>query len=617
LDLLNIERGGAGDQSGAGGWCEALGPGPLIFGESAGFDLDPLDGVIERNPIEQVIEELLVPQRLGCVWAEAACGVEGADLVEQAALDHVLHAGVDAAVDGFDGPVEDDELRVGAGGAGVPLALVGGDGRAGLLEDFEGADGSADVVEVDAGGGVGVDALKLGAARVRVHGGEALAEGGVGGRAFEEAFEEGFDVEVCAADDDGDGVAGADVVDGVVGEGEPLIDAEAVGGIDEVDEVVADAALLGGGGFGGADVEAAVDLEGVGGDDLAGGAGAGLEGEGELDGEGGLSAGGGATDDGEGGHGGWYEMLADEAVTYAGAMASLRIGHVRYLNTLPLVEGLSAWREVELVQAVPAALAPMLTGEGGGEAEGGGERRIDIGLCSVIDVARSSEPLTLIPSGMIGCDGPTLTVRMYSAVPWDRVTRLYADTESHTSVVLARVLLKRRFGVTPEVVDYDAVRHAEAGQSGSPGSAGGAGGAGGFWPETLLIIGDKVVTDAPPAERYPHQMDLGEAWHEWTGLPFVYAMWMCRSADAGKPAVRLAAELLERQRLRNTVRLDWLVARYAGERGWPAALAGRYVGELLRYGVGPREREGVLRFLGEAAELGLAARVAPEWLGAG
>lgn len=281
---------------------------------------------------------------------------------------------------------------------------------------------------------------------------------------------------------------------------------------------------------------------------------------------------------------------------------------MRYLNTLPLVEGLSAWREVELVQAVPAELAPMLTGEGGGE------RRIDIGLCSVIDVAKSPEPLTLIPSGMIGCDGPTLTVRMYSAVPWERVTRLHADTESHTSVVLARVLLKQRFGVTPEVVDYDAVRHAVAGQAGS---AGGAGSAVGFWPETLLIIGDKVVTDAPPAERYPHQMDLGEAWHEWTGLPFVYAMWMCRSADAGKPAVRLAAELLERQRLRNTVRLDWLVARYASERGWPPALAGRYVGELLRYGVGPREREGVARFLSEAAELGLAARVAPEWLGAG
>ena len=288
----------------------------------------------------------------------------------------------------------------------------------------------------------------------------------------------------------------------------------------------------------------------------------------------------------------------------------IRIGHVRYLNTLPLVEGLAAWREAELVQAVPAALAPMLTGEDVARSP-----RIDVGLCSVVDAVRSRVPLALIPAGMIGCDGPTLTVRLYSAVPWARVTRVHADTDSHTSVVLAQVLLRRRHGVMAEVVEFDAERHEAVGAVDGPRQAGWEARPtkAPHWPETLLVIGDKVVTDPPPAGRYAHQMDLGEAWREWTGLPFVYAMWMCRAAEAGTPAVRLAGEVLARQRQRNTVRLDWLVDRYAGERGWPADLARRYVGELLRYAVGPREREAVERFVSEAREAGLIAGGAVRW----
>ena len=50
--------------------------------------------------------------------------------------------------------------------------------------------------------------------------------------------------------------------------------------------------------------------------------------------------------------------------------------------------------------------------------------------------------------------------------------------------------------------------------------------------QSVLLIGDKVVTDAPPEERYPYQMDLGAAWKELTGLPFVYAVWSVPDSDA-------------------------------------------------------------------------------------
>jgi chorismate dehydratase len=278
----------------------------------------------------------------------------------------------------------------------------------------------------------------------------------------------------------------------------------------------------------------------------------------------------------------------------------VRIGCVRYLNTLPLVQGLSAWRDAEVVSAVPSRLINLLL-----------EGRIDLGLVSVVDFARSGEPLVMIPAGMIGCDGPTLTVRLYSAVPMERVRRLHADTDSHTSVALARIILARAHGRREvEVVGFDASERASA-------AGGGGRRESDPWPETLLLIGDKVVTDAPPEGRYPCALDLGQAWKDLTGLPFVYAAWMCRRAaledEATAARVRAAAAVLDRARRRNRMRADWVVATGAPARGWPEDLARRYVGEYLRYDVGDREREAVARFLAEAAALGLAPASAPAW----
>lgn len=274
-------------------------------------------------------------------------------------------------------------------------------------------------------------------------------------------------------------------------------------------------------------------------------------------------------------------------------MERTRIACVRYLNTVPLIEGLEKLPSVELLPTVPSRIAGMVAS---GEA--------DVGLVSLIDAARSEVPLALLPVGMIGCDGPTLTVRLFSAVPLGQVRRLHVDTDSHTSAALAQILLARLHGVRPEVVGFDARERVPVGG----GPIGTDPDLDQAWPETVLLIGDKVVTDAPPMERYPHQLDLGEAWKGLTGLPFVYALWMCRADRAGDAAVALAADILDRQRRRNALRLGWIAATAAAEHRWPEDLAGRYLGSLLRFKVGEREREGARRFLDEAAALGLVER---------
>lgn len=298
-------------------------------------------------------------------------------------------------------------------------------------------------------------------------------------------------------------------------------------------------------------------------------------------------------------------------------MDLVRIGCVQYLNALPLIEGLRAWRGCELVEGVPSRLIGMLL-----------EGEVDVALVSVIDAgdgkdgerrvdgtgvpAEPGKPVarvTMLPVGMIGCDGPTFTVRVFSSVPTGRITRVAVDSDSHTSVALMRIVLKRMYGVDVEVVEFDAgARRHEGMKIGAscedrtdlPRAARDSlsvGEGASRWHEAMLLIGDKVVTDPPPAARYPYQLDLGAAWKELTGLPFVYAVWMCRAGEEDSPKVRAAAAMLDRSRRHNATRLGWIAATRAGEKRWPRGLAEKYLGEYLRYEVGEPEREAMGRFL--------------------
>lgn len=274
----------------------------------------------------------------------------------------------------------------------------------------------------------------------------------------------------------------------------------------------------------------------------------------------------------------------------------VRIAAVRYLNTLPLIEGLEKVEAISIVPTVPSRIAEMVLND-----------EADIGLASIVDIARgrserSPGGLTLLPVGCIGCDGPTLTVRLLSTVPVKDITELHADTDSHTSVILARLILKKVYGCEPAIRDFDVRERIELSLTSKrpvPSDLESS------WPAALLMIGDKVVTDSPPAGRYPFELDLGEAWKQWTGLPFTYAAWACRAGEEGTGAVRVGAALLERQRLHNAMRGEWIATARAGRHRWPDGLAEKYLTELLRFDFDARQREGAERFVEEACGAGL------------
>lgn len=260
----------------------------------------------------------------------------------------------------------------------------------------------------------------------------------------------------------------------------------------------------------------------------------------------------------------------------------IRLGAVSYLNTLPLIEGLGKLSDVSLTLTAPSRLIDLLM-----------EREVDLALASTIDAQRSPEPVILIPAGMIGCDGPTLTVRLFSKHPIERAARIHADSDSHTSIALLRIVLAERYGIRPEIIDFDADSSPAVPDPTLAATSS---------PDALLLIGDKVVADSPSDETYPHRLDLGEAWKALTGLPFVYAVWMCRAEDADDPGIAVAAAVLDRARRHNATRLDWIAATRAPARSWPTDLAARYLRDLLQYRVTPDHARSIDRFFDLAAE---------------
>ena len=265
---------------------------------------------------------------------------------------------------------------------------------------------------------------------------------------------------------------------------------------------------------------------------------------------------------------------------------AIRLGVVSFVNTLPLIDGLDGLADVELHHTVPSLLLDKLLAD-----------EVDLALCSSIDFQRSPMPLVVVPCGLLGCSGTTLTVRLYSSRPLAEIDEVYCDTDSHTSIVLLQILLRELHGVTPRLVEFDAREHVARNRPVD-------------WPETMLLIGDKVVTDSPPAVRYPHQLDLGAAWMDHTGLPFVFALWLARR-ETDTTLLAIAATILDHQRRHNRLRLDRIVRHRAEPRGWPADLAAGYLREKLDFELTRAHRDGLELFFDKAVEHGLVDRRRP------
>ena len=240
---------------------------------------------------------------------------------------------------------------------------------------------------------------------------------------------------------------------------------------------------------------------------------------------------------------------------------SLRIASVSYLNAKPLIHGLETQGDLSLILDVPSKLLPGLR-----------DQRFDIALLPVIDYQRL-ENLVVVPSGGIGCDGPTLTVRIFSRCPIEKIKTLACDTDSHTSVALARIILAEQFKIHPQLIDL----MKDESPSAPP-------------AEARLLIGDKVVCEEPPG--FEHQLDLGSAWKKMSGLPFVFAVWTARAGID----LRDLPQRLEIAKQAGLANVRQIVEKYATPRGWPAGIANQYLTSYLKFDIGPTQLSAIEKF---------------------
>jgi len=244
--------------------------------------------------------------------------------------------------------------------------------------------------------------------------------------------------------------------------------------------------------------------------------------------------------------------------------AMLRYGSVPYLNARPLLEGLED--EVgPLRYEVPGVLAGLLR-----------DGELDVALAPV--VASFEDPsLVIVPAAAVVAHGPVKSVLLFLRRPIDEVRTVGLDISSRTSASLVRVLFEHRWGTSPSfemrASDPDLTNLTQ---------------------DAALLIGDPALCAVNSGEGWsgPPPVDLGEAWCDWTGLPFVFAAWLARSsrvAEQAEPALVRAA-------LRGREGLDRIAAAGARELGLDQQDVRRYLRDHLVFHYDEREQAGLDRF---------------------
>jgi chorismate dehydratase len=258
----------------------------------------------------------------------------------------------------------------------------------------------------------------------------------------------------------------------------------------------------------------------------------------------------------------------------------MRIGAVNYLNSKPLVYGLENQSVgARLLFDLPSRLAESL-------AAG----RLDVALIPSVEFFRAPG-YAIVSDACVACRGPVRSVKLHFRVPPREVKRIALDEGSRTSAALALILLQELAGVTPQRESLpigSGVNQTDA--------------------DAILLIGDRAMQKADG--EFVEVWDLGNEWQGWTGLPFVFAMWVAR------PGVETAelAETLGSVRDQGVANLAEIAACEGPPLGVTAESALSYLRDNLHFILGDEEKSALRRFYGLCADRDLVPRNAkPSW----
>jgi chorismate dehydratase len=257
---------------------------------------------------------------------------------------------------------------------------------------------------------------------------------------------------------------------------------------------------------------------------------------------------------------------------------TLRIGSVPYLNVKPLVDWFHEAEcdaDVKVTYAVPSQLARMLR-----------EDLLDVANVSTFECLRAPG-LDLVPDISISADGAVKSVRLFCKRPPAEIRSVALDTSSLTSAALCRILLAERFRLSPRYEHHPPNLDAMLQDC-----------------DAALLIGDLKLFNLMPGTTV---YDLGAGWKDLTGLPFVYAAWLAREDRVSSDMISLLARAKEW----GIGNLDLLSERWSERMRLPLDRCRNYLIDVMDYGLGPAQMEGLHAFQQKCRAHGLIDDLTP------
>lgn len=203
-------------------------------------------------------------------------------------------------------------------------------------------------------------------------------------------------------------------------------------------------------------------------------------------------------------------------------MNSPKIGHINFLNVLPLNYGYQQTaQDLQIVYGVPTFL--------NGELKAG---RIDLSNISSIEYARQSDNLLILPKLCVRADDDVTSIILVSRKPIENIRddKIILTSKSATAQCLLKIILHESYDAAPHYetravkverpVDDDAT--------------------------AALLIGDDALYVYLHRPNNFYVYDLGCEWRKLTGRQMVYALWTVRKKIAAEQSLQATYEKIVR-----------------------------------------------------------------------
>jgi chorismate dehydratase len=239
----------------------------------------------------------------------------------------------------------------------------------------------------------------------------------------------------------------------------------------------------------------------------------------------------------------------------------MKIGVVPFLNARPLIWKLD--EKHQIVYLPPSEMSQALQ-----------KGQVDASLCPIIDHYCYPE-FPIIPVSVIATQGDVRSVRVLSNRSLDMIERLFADSNSKTSVNLTKLILKKFYGIKKLEIRSTPIYSFRPDQMKS-------------W-EAVLQIGDIALSSAPFGITVT---DLGREWVRLIQKPFVFAVWLAKNADISK---QLNQDLYE-AKANGLQHIDDIVSNYKGFWRYETPKLKEYLEKNISFDYGDQETQAISIF---------------------